>query len=37
MAESPSQEAAKLGHKPRAQAPELLLAVCPLAIPPWEK
>lgn len=31
----PSQEAAKLRHKPRAQAPELLLAACPLAIPPW--
>lgn len=37
MAVSPSQEAAKPGHKPRAQAPELLLAVCPLATPPWEK
>ena len=37
MAASPSQEAAKPGHKPRTQAPELLLAVCPLATPPWEK
>lgn len=37
MAASPSQEVAKLGHKPRAQAPELLLPICPLPTPPWEK
>lgn len=34
MAASPGQEAAKLEHKPRAQAPELLLRLS-LAIPPW--